>query len=158
MPGAKRTLAERFWSKVRKADGCWEWTGAATERGYGVLGRGERGLGNEKAHRVSWMLHHGQIPDGLWVLHRCDNPKCVRPDHLFLGTSDDNIADMHAKSQNARPPVHAGAANVRARLVEFNGERRCIEEWARLVGVKGPTIRRRLNAGWPVERALAQVP
>ncbi len=104
----RRDLAERFWEKVAKSDGCWLWTGARTPHGYGCLSRsGERAL----ASRVSWELHHGPIPPGLHVLHRCDNPPCVRPDHLFLGTHADNMADMARKK---RIPV--GAARWNAKL------------------------------------------
>lgn len=63
-----------------------------------------------KAHRHSWAIHFGEIPTGLWVLHRCDNRKCVRPDHLFLGTSDDNIADKLAKGRQSRTAHEAAGA------------------------------------------------
>jgi hypothetical protein len=88
-------LEVRFWAKVNKTDDCWLWT-AATVAGYGAIGlRGK----HIKAHRYSWELANGPIPDGLHVLHRCDNPPCVRPDHLFLGTHADNMADMSAKGR-----------------------------------------------------------
>lgn len=95
IPGA----ADRFWRKVlRPADGCWTWT-AATRNGYGAIGAVR--IGNTSylayAHRVSWHLAHGPIVGGLHVLHRCDNKRCVRPDHLFLGTHDDNMRDAAAK-------------------------------------------------------------
>lgn len=82
-----------------RGDGCWEWSGYRNERGYGftrVGGRGSRGV---LAHRLSYMVNVGEIPDGLHVLHRCDNPACVRPDHLFLGTNLDNIRDRMAKGR-----------------------------------------------------------
>lgn len=96
-------LTQRFWQHVVKSDGCWEWTGHRV----GQVGRnnyGEMALPGQRhngirAHRFSWELHYGPIPDGLWVLHRCDNPPCVRPDHLFLGTRADNLADMVAKGR-----------------------------------------------------------
>lgn len=93
---AKRTSAEsRFWSKVDTSGDCWLWTSAAT-RGYGVIGSNGS---YEYAHRMSWVLHNGPIPEGLWVLHRCDTPLCVRPDHLFLGTQTDNMRDAAAKGR-----------------------------------------------------------
>lgn len=87
---------ERFWIKVNKASDCWEWTGARLPAGYGVFWVNGK---NEGAHRVSWQLHKGPIPDGLWVLHKCDNPRCVRPDHLFLGTPKDNTQDCQRKGR-----------------------------------------------------------
>lgn len=96
--GKKAGNAEgRLWARVRKTDHCWEWIGGKTDRGYGHLRRdGIRIL----AHRFSWELVHGPIPDDLCVLHRCDNPSCVRPDHLFLGTRLDNMADMVKKGRH----------------------------------------------------------
>lgn len=89
------TRFERYLKYVVKGDGCWEWTGATNEHGYGRLAAG---LGkNFKAHRVSWELHNGPIPDGMNVLHRCDNPPCTNPEHLFLGTQKDNTRDMVSK-------------------------------------------------------------
>lgn len=73
---------------------CWIWTGARMR--YGYFQYGKKLIG---AHRVAWELRNGPIPDGLYVLHRCDNPPCVRPDHLFLGTAADNTADMVAKGR-----------------------------------------------------------
>lgn len=94
------TLAERFWAKVRKSKGCWEWTGAKQHNGYGFIHTGGHVIRRPlRAHRASWELHYGPIPAGLWVLHRCDNPSCVRPDHLFLGSRSDNMKDCAAKGR-----------------------------------------------------------
>lgn len=94
------TLADRFWLKVQKGSGCWLWTGGKHGRGYGGLHCGGKVFRKYlQAHRVSWELHHGPIPDGLWVLHKCDNPICVNPDHLFLGTRQDNMGDCAAKGR-----------------------------------------------------------
>ena len=97
------SLADRFWPKVDKSpeSGCWHWTGAMNPSGHGVLGRGGR---NHGAHRVSWQLHHGDIPKEMHVCHHCDNPRCVNPDHLFLGTAADNVADMVRKGRQAKGP------------------------------------------------------
>ena len=106
-------LLRRFWSKVQPTEGCWLWTGARSTEGYGYIGVGPRR--NHKdvlAHRLMWELTYGPIPNGLWVLHRCDTPSCVRPDHLFLGTHQDNMDDMKRKG---RTHVGGGAAWQRAK-------------------------------------------
>lgn len=88
----------RFWNRVNKTeDGCWEWTGSKLPTGYGHLKFDNI---QTYAHRVSWSLCVGEIPDGLCVLHHCDNPCCVKPDHLFLGTMLDNMHDRDAKGRN----------------------------------------------------------
>lgn len=94
------TLASRLWARVRKMDnGCWEWTGRLARGGYGLIRRDNCGpyVG---VHRVSWELAHGSINDGLFVCHRCDNPPCVRPEHLFLGTHRDNMRDCFEKGRH----------------------------------------------------------
>lgn len=110
--------AVRFWAKVQKTDGCWLWTGAKRSgtHTYGVLRTGPRSGGtDEVAHRVSWELHIGPIPPGLWVLHHCDNPPCVRPDHLYIGTASDNVAD---RQRRHRHWSHAGEHHPFHKLTE----------------------------------------
>lgn len=83
------TLEQRFKLKVRKTPACWEWTGATSGYGYGQIGIGKK---RQKAHRVSWELVNGPIPDGMFLDHRCGNRLCVRPDHLRLATRQQNAA------------------------------------------------------------------
>lgn len=104
--------AERFFAKVRKTPGCWEWKAGYFDKGYGAFRLGGK---LRKAHRVSWEMHNGEIPEGLKVLHECDNPKCVRPEHLFLGTDQDNADDRAAKGRTA-----IGAACHKTKLTPEN--------------------------------------
>jgi len=92
---------QRFWDKVNKTEICWEWKGHVGTKGYGGFGMQiNRKTRCFAAHRISWELHYGKIPEGLWVLHKCDNRKCVRPDHLWLGTVVENQADMKSKGRS----------------------------------------------------------
>ena len=95
-------MRERFFNKVEVdgESGCHVWTGARNVWGYGRVHWGGKMY---SAHRVAWKFAHGAIPDGKFVLHRCDNRGCVNPDHLFLGTAKDNARDMVAKGRGARP-------------------------------------------------------
>ncbi len=95
-------LAERFALQHVKADGdaCWQWTGGCNSHGYGSIRDGARGVMG--AHKVAWELERGPVPDGLQVCHHCDNRRCVRVSHMFLGTIQDNMADRNAKGRQAR--------------------------------------------------------
>lgn len=88
----------RFWPKVARGDGCWLWDGPM----HGKTGYGQFNCDGSRcfAHRAAWILTHGPIPPGMFICHRCDTPRCVRPDHLFLGTQSDNMRDMHSKGRS----------------------------------------------------------
>lgn len=112
-----------FWSHVTKGDQCWSWNGVKSNSGYGKMSR--RGVA-VFAHRFSWELHNARpVPYGLFVLHHCDNPICVRPDHLFVGSLKDNIHDAMRKGRHVAPPVHRGTDNILVRRPELRprGER-----------------------------------
>jgi hypothetical protein len=113
------SLPERFDSKWKldEATGCWLWTRAKVRRTHNyeqpIIGTWRSRT--ENAHRISWMLHRGDIPNGLHVLHRCDNPICVNPEHLFLGTHRDNMADMIAKGRNCSKLTAEKVLEIRRR-------------------------------------------
>lgn len=140
---AKRhlTLEQRFWAKVDKSGDCWIWTGCRSQLGYGQIS-------GYRAHRVSWQLAHGMdsIPAGMFVCHKCDNPPCVNPAHLFLGTARDNNADRARKGRGVylRGPAHHQAVKnldadkVRAILSDPR-PRRAV---ARVFGISPGTVSR----------------
>jgi HNH endonuclease len=100
----KKGIEEKFWSKVDLSKDCWVWKGFCDRDGYGKkFLRLTDGKLEQFAHRVSWIITHGCIPEGMCVLHRCDNPPCVRPDHLFIGSQNDNNKDMQAKGRQRHP-------------------------------------------------------
>ena len=112
------SLEQKFWEHVQKTDGCWLWIGARNSEGYGYLRFNYAQL---RAHRVSWELHFGPIPDGLFVLHHCDNPPCVNPSHLFLGTNGDNMLDAINKGYaigGSEKGRCAGEKNSHAKLTK----------------------------------------
>lgn len=141
-----RPLADRFWEKVDKngptirpeLGPCWVWTGAVGFKGYGKIGLGGRAAGCGIASRVSWLLHVGDVPAVLDVLHTCDNPPCVRPDHLFLGTGTDNIRDAQRKGRL----VGAGKGEQHHRAVLTDDDVR--------------SIRRRFEAGTPMRQMAVE--
>lgn len=146
-----RILPEkRFWSKVKKTDTCWLWIGGRLTDGYGAfkMPNGRTSGIQQRAHRIAWLLTHGTIPDGQQVLHTCDNPLCVCPDHLFLGTALDNVRDKHAKG---RQRYAHGSTHGHAKLIENDVQkiRRSIgalqRELAVRFGVTQTTIRNILH-------------
>ena len=98
---------------VRNENGCWGWAGVHSKSGYGKMSRGRNNPTH--AHRYSYEKHIGQIPDGLFVLHKCDNPPCTNPAHLFVGTNRDNMHDAMRKGRNRPPPIQRGMDNILVR-------------------------------------------
>lgn len=149
-------LAERFWGRVDRSggpDACWEWTKGRHRQGYGKIKVDRRHL---FAHRVAWELTHGTIPDGLLVLHKCDNPPCCNPAHLFLGTHQDNSDDMIAKGRKppSTPPHRRGEDSNGARLTwddvrairaQYVPYRTTAERLAARYGVGTSTVKRILR-------------
>lgn len=150
MPGKHGSPEERFWRKVTKGDGCWEWGGSTNQHGYGQIKIAGKPV---KAHRFSWALHFGD-PGDLNVLHTCDNPPCVRPDHLLLGTHADNMADMVAKGRQNSSwawPVMKIANREKNRKLQDDEVRAIRRAWSggtsmvqlgKMYGVQHTTIRK----------------
>lgn len=115
MTGRRRPVRERFYDMFAPEPntGCWLWTGALLKSGgYGALTVNRSTV---RAHRLSWELHRGTIPSGLFVCHKCDTPSCVNPDHLFLGTNLENMHDRDAKNRVSRDHMR-GEKNPNTRL------------------------------------------
>jgi hypothetical protein len=133
-----------FWSYVPdhlSPDGCWEWQGNVDSHGYGSFGNRSH-LGNKQAHRLIYESQVSPIPEGLFVLHRCDNPPCVNPAHLFLGTQADNMADKVAKGRTSRKLTFAQVAEIEDRWAASRVPKM---QLAREFGVAPVTISNILN-------------
>lgn len=138
--GSRKGIVASFATKyVVDESGCWLWHGSKMVNGYGLVWSGER---MESAHRTSWRIHRGEIPDGLFVCHTCDVRNCVNPDHLFLGTNTDNMRDCSAKGRtHGKDKTHCPKGHPYAGenlYVRSSGSRTCVtcdreksREWKR---------------------------
>jgi hypothetical protein len=158
MVNRSKNIGTRLWSRTERLDsGCLVWTGYRGPLGYGEMGDGRKSV---RVHRVAYELTYGPIPEGMFVCHRCDNPPCVEPTHLFLGTPKDNVDDMVAKGREARGAMlphtrltEAQVAEIRQRYVprfgppKRGGRRSNAAELAEEYGV-GVTYIRNIAKGW----------
>lgn len=131
-------LKTRFDAKVDRSGGagaCWPWTGAKFKTGYGAIAKGGDS-GAQASHRVAWMLTNGPIPEGLYVCHRCDNRSCCNPDHLFLGTAQQNTDDMMSKGRLSPRRTKLSSDDVRA--IRCSADRGC--DLAARYGVPESTV------------------
>jgi hypothetical protein len=112
-----KTLEERFLEKTRRNDetGCLEWTGCKDKKGYGHFRYNGKVI---RSHRVSWMIHRGDIPEGLFVCHTCDNPGCVEINHLWIGTDGENLKDMYDKGRRDQVGENNGCSKLMWEKVE----------------------------------------
>lgn len=136
------SVLERFWSKVEKTNDCWEWRAGVDSSGYGIFYIKGTPI---RASRFAWGVEFGEIPTGICVLHRCDNRLCVKPEHLFLGTKNDNVQDMIRKGRNV---VLIGEKHGMSKLKEMD-VRNIRDEYA-----TGKTTQRRLSRRYGVSRGM----
>lgn len=136
----------RFWQYVEWSPECWTWRGALGKTGYGTftMSGGRR----TNAHRAMWIFRNGPIPENLVICHKCDNPSCVNPAHLFIGTQGDNMADMFAKGRRSALPHPLGEANhnsvlSREKVLKIRALRaagKSLKEVATIFGIAGTTV------------------
>lgn len=144
--GLSKNLPQRFWRKVNKTDSCWLWIASQDGCGYGTIRTASHGR-ITRAHRVSWILHRGPIPSGLNVLHNCpsgDNPSCVNPDHLWLGTQGENCKDRDDKGRCWHPKgeevKHSKLNDEKVRMIRQMSGHMTKAEIARQFSVSAPAI------------------
>lgn len=150
--GSHAPLSERFFRFVDKSGDCWIWKGKTiTQKGYGLIQSGGKGSKHKSVHRLSYEMHIGEITAGLVVMHKCDNPSCVNPDHLELGTQSKNIKDAIERGRKiSKPPHKFGESHGASKLTELDvreirGSSIETKELARKFGVSKTTIERVRN-------------
>lgn len=135
----KTPIRNRIESKIEKKDGCWNWTGLLNRTGYGIIGMSGRA---KLAHRISFEAYAGRIPELMCVLHKCDNRRCVNPDHLFIGTRKDNADDRGDKGRSAKGESNGQSKLSEMEVLQIIGDHRSQADIARSYGVSGSTISR----------------
>lgn len=143
-PRSRGSLETRFWRQVdkRSASECWPWKSKSLVKGYGYIGLGGRSGGKELAHRVAWLLTHGELPDlkgyhGAVVRHKCHNRLCCNPDHLEIGTQADNVNDMWTREGGPKGNTQL----TEKQIAEIRSDPRSSRQLAPLYGVSGAHIR-----------------
>lgn len=133
-----RLFPKRFWKLLlRKSTGCWEWPTCISPNGYGYSY-----LNGVKTatHRIAYILNYGSIPIGMWVLHKCDNRRCANPDHLFLGTPQDNVNDMIAKDRGSRGEKRKAAKLTDKIVIQIRQSEKSAYWWAKRLGFSQGSI------------------
>lgn len=147
-PDARENLESRYWPKVNVADNdqCWNWVSKSKHPfGYGRMTAGRKV--NLKAHQIAWCLENGEIPEGKFVCHSCDNPSCCNHNHLFLGSQLQNVQDCISKGRNSPPPYFVGGSHPRSKLTDAQtrdilNDKRSAPAIAKHYGVSAKTIYR----------------
>jgi hypothetical protein len=132
-------MEERFWSKVSEPDanGCRNWLASLDHRGYGQF---QLNYKMKKAHRIAYELIKGPIPEGLHILHSCDNPKCVNPEHLSTGTNNDNVKDKMNKNRQCKGIQHGKSKLTEAQVLEIRASDKTQQELANIYNLDQSTI------------------
>lgn len=144
-----KPLSERLWARVGQGspDDCWEWRGYVHPTGYGQIGYDHKKGNVIHTHRAAWIVTHGEIEDGLWVLHKCDNRLCCNPDHLWLGTPKDNTQDMMSKGRRRKAVQVVRGVDVR--------QAKLTDETVRAMRAEPPMTFKALGAKYGVSAATA---
>lgn len=147
-PDARENLESRYWPKVNVAanDQCWNWSSKSKHPfGYGRMTAGRKV--NLKAHQIAWCLENGEIPEGKFVCHSCDNPSCCNHNHLFLGSQFQNVQDCISKGRNSNPPCFRGEQHTNSKLTDsqvedIRNDKRPAPTIAAVYGVSTKTVYR----------------
>ena len=136
---SKIPVADRFWKKVQKTDTCWLWTAGKDKCGYGQFMNAEKVC--NQAHRFSWAIYNGDIPTGMCILHSCDRPECVNPDHLKLGTYQENMKERDRKKRNAWGEKMGNSRLTEEKVLEIRASSNSYWSLSKVYGVSQTTIR-----------------